>query len=321
MKNNRYYIRIDFIEDINILSEKVCMQYGFGKLNDTEVIEIGYEDFNAIISTVKGKFFMKVFSNSRTDEEALDCINRTNIAGINNVQTPKVYKNMDGDILSIINIGDSRFRVSVIEYINGKNYFDLHEKPNLVELEEIVNIASNLSKIDYKPTFIYDTWAITSFCKEYEEKRVLFDKEIKDILDPIYKEFKNFDYNLLPKSFIHGDMLSTNLMKDINNKIWLIDFSVSNYTARINEIIVICDDIALIENDENASRERINHVFNLWCQKVNATEFEKDSFKLLFKVQNAINIMNSTYEQINGNNSDETIMHFNVGIFGLHLFE
>lgn len=320
-KNNRYYNRIDYIEDINILSSLVAKEYKLGDVIDTYVIEIGYEDFNAIISTSTGKYLMKVFRNSRSDEEVYQCINRSYIAGQNNVKTPKVYKNSKNDIVTIINYLNSRFRVSVIEYIDGNNFFDLNRKPTLEELKKIVDIGSNLNKINYKPNFIYDTWAITSFCKEFEKKKKYLEKKYLEIVKPIFNRFKNFEYDKLPKSFVHGDMMSTNLMLDKNNDIWVIDFSVSNYTARLNEIVVICDDVALILNNKEESEKRIKIAFNEWCQKINATDFEKHSFQILFDVANAINVLNPIYEIATGNDSDETKMHLNAGLFALTLFK
>ena len=91
---------------------------------------------------------MKVFRNSRSDEEVEQCINRSYIAMQNNVKTPKVYKNSEGNIVTIINYLNSRFRVSVMEYIDGNNFFDLNRKPTLDELMKIVDIGSNLNKID-----------------------------------------------------------------------------------------------------------------------------------------------------------------------------
>lgn len=167
---NRFFERIDKIDDINILSAQVCKEYRLGNLIETKVIEIGYEDFNAVIETETGKYLMKVFRNSRDDEEVKDCVHRTSIANLNNVPTPKVYDNSQGSNLSVINIGNSRFRLALIEYINGQNFFDLGQKPTDTELDKIVDIASKLSKVDYKPPFIYDTWAITSFCEEFEKK-------------------------------------------------------------------------------------------------------------------------------------------------------
>ena len=320
-KNMRYYNRIDEIKDINILSDLICKEYQLGSIKDTYVIEIGYEDFNAILTTSTGKYLMKVFRNSRSDEEVDQCINRSYIAMQNNVKTPKIYKNSEGNIVTIINHLNSRFRVSVIEYIDGNNFFDLKRKPTLDELMKIVDIGSNLNKIDYKPNFIYDTWAITSFCREFEKKKKYLEEKYLNIVEPIYNKFKKFDYDKLPKAFVHGDMMSTNLMLDKNDDIWVIDFSVSNYTARLNEIVVICDDVALIPNNKEESEMRIKMTFNEWCKKVEASEFEKESFQMLFDVANAINVLNPIYELATGNDSDETKMHLNAGLFALTLFK
>ena len=116
-------------------------------------------------------------------------------------------------------------------------------------------------------------------------------------------------------------MMSTNLMIDKNDDIWVIDFSVSNYTARLNEILVICDDIALILDNKAESERRVKASFDEWCKKVNATEFEIQSFQLLYDVANAINVLNPIYELNTGNNSDETLMHLNSGLFALTLFK
>lgn len=321
VESNRYYRRIDEIEDINILSNLICEEYNLGRLENTFVIEIGYEDFNAIITTAKGKYLMKVFRNSRSDQEVVECINRSWNAEKNNVQTPKIYKNSKNEIVSVIKYMNSRFRVSLMQYIDGENFFDLNRKPTDEELRKIVNIASNLNKIQYKPNFIYDTWAITSFINEFNKKSKYLDKKYLDMIEPVYNKFKKFDYDKLPKSFVHGDMMSTNLMLDKNEKIWVIDFSVANYTARLNEIVVICDDVALIQDNRSESEKRIKKAFTQWCEEVNATELEKESFKMLFDVANAINVLNPLYEIKIGNESEETKMHFNAGIFGLSLFQ
>ena len=320
-KNERFYNRIDKIEDINIISKLVCKEYSLGDLIDTFVIEIGYEDFNAIINTSTGKYLMKIFRNSRSDEEVLQCINRSYTALQNNVKTPMIYKNSLGNIVTIINYKKSRFRLSLIQYIDGESFFDLGRKPTFDELMKIVDIGSNLNKIDYKPNFIYDTWAITSFCKEFEKKKQYLEEKYLNIVEPIYNKFKNFDYEKLPKAFVHGDMMSTNLMLDKNGDIWVIDFSVSNYTARINEIMVICDDVALIPDNKEESERRIKCAFDEWCRKVGATEYEKESFQMIYDVANAINVLNPLYEIATGNDSDETLMHLHAGLFALSLFK
>jgi hypothetical protein len=109
-------------------------------------------------------------------------------------------------------------------------------------------------------------------------------------------------------------------MLDKNGEIWVIDFSVSNYTARINEIAVICDDVALLVGDKKESEKRVKAAFYRWCEKVNATDFEKESFQLIYDVANAINVLLPIYEIKTGNDTEETQMHLEAGLFGLSLF-
>lgn len=320
--SDRYYDRIDKIEDINILSRLVCEKYNLGTLlEDTFVIRIGYEDFNAIINTSKGKYLMKVFANIRSDQDCIDCVNRSYNAYINDVATPKVFKNCNGEILSFILYKESKYRVAIIEYIDGYSFWDLKRKPTMEELNQIIKIAINMNNIDYKPTFIYDSWAVTSFCKEYEEKKKYLKEEYVKLVEPIYQEFKTFDYDSLPKAFVHGDMMSTNLMVDKKGKVWVIDFSVSNYMARINELIVLCGDIALINEEKSETVKRIIYLYNEWCKNIKPTKEEINSFILLFRVANAINIVKPYYEIISGNMSDETMMHLNAGLYGLSIVD
>lgn len=319
---DRYYSRIDKIEDINILSRLVCEKYNIGNLLDnTYVIRIGYEDFNAILTTSTGKYLMKVFANVRTDQDCIDCVLRMNEAYVNNIATPKVFENNDKEVLSFITYKNSRYRVVLIEYIYGDSFFDLNRKPNINELKQIINIAINMNKLNYKPPFIYDSWAITSFLSEYEDKKKYLTDEYINLVEPIYQEFKNFDYDSLPKSFVHGDMMSTNLMVDKNGKVWVIDFSVSNYMARINELIVLCSDIALLNDDKAKTIERLTYLYEEWCKNIHPNDNEQKSFILLYKVANAINIVKPYYELISGNKSNETLMHLNSGIYGLSLVE
>lgn len=41
---------------------------------------------------------------------------------------------------------------------------------NELEIKLVINEVQKVSKIDYRPNFIYDTWAITSFCNEFDKK-------------------------------------------------------------------------------------------------------------------------------------------------------
>lgn len=316
-----YFSRIDAIKNncFNILAKLVCEVYRLGTFQNSEIITIGYEDFNAIISTSTGKYLVKVFNNKRTDDNAYQCIERTKQASENGLPVPRVFPNSQGDFLSYMYIGSSRFRLAVIEYVDGVNFHQLGVKPTNDELISLVEIACSLSKIKYAPPFIDDEWSIINFLREFRIKRPRLTKQQISLIDPIYDSFAKFKFDVLPKSFVHGDITSTNILKDKMRKLWLIDFSVSNYMARIIEVLIICDDLALVVGEKEKSRERVRLCFDLWCRKVGATTFEREAFPLLFAVANAINVMNTEIERQEGVDSEENMMNMRQGLWGLSL--
>ena len=319
MSENRFFDRIDKIEDIGILSELACKEYGLGDYLDTKIVEIGYEDFNAIITTSTGKYFMKVFRNSRDDKEVSEVIERAYVAEQSGVKSPKVLKNSNEGIITNVNYNNSKFRLAIMEYIDGSNFFELNREATTDELLKIADLASGFGNIDYKPNFIYDTWAISSFIEEFDKKKQYVSQEYLQYIQPIYDEFKAFNYSLLPKSFTHGDIILTNLMKDKEDEFWVVDFSVSNYTARLNEIAVSSSDFAVIEGKKEESEKRVKTMFERWAKNVGATDFERNAFKMLFRVQNAIDILNPSYEIAMGNDSEENKKYLELGKFGVTL--
>jgi len=319
MNQNRFFERIDKIDDIGDLSKLVCKEYKLGDYINTKLIEIGYEDFNAVITTSTGKYFMKVFRNSRNDEEVKEVVERAYVAEQNGVKSPKVFKNLNENIVTNISYNNSNFRVALMEYIEGCNFFELDREATDDELLKIADLASEFGNINYKPNFIYDTWAISSFIEEFEKKKQYVSEEYLKYIQTIYERFKKFDYQSLPKSFTHGDIILTNIIKDKNDEYWIVDYSVSNYTARLNEIVVASSDFAIVEGKKQESEKRIKTMFERWAKNVKATESERNAFEMLFRIENAIYILNPSYEIAMGNDSEENRMYLELGKFGLTL--
>jgi len=324
--STRYSSRIDRLEDVMDLAKKVAEVYGLGIVGSVKVLEIGYEDFNAVVSMQRdgeNKYFLKVFVNSRTDDEAKEIMGRMLAAQSVGVSTPEIYANpQTKEYLTEIKIEESRFRLCLIKYVDGDDFFSLGHKPDDNELLEIVEAASKIAKSDFRPKFIYDTWAINNFLIEWEKKKQYLKGDDLAIVEKIVDEFSKFCYDDLPKCFVHGDIRSTNVLKaKADGKIYVIDWSVSNYVPRLNEIAVICGDLALLVGDLEKSVRRVKAAFGRWTELVRADEFERESFGMVYRVANAINIMNTNYEIATGNTSDETMMHLNAGRFGLQAGE
>ena len=110
-----------------------------------------------------------------------------------------------------------------------------------------------------------------------------------------------------------------NVIKDKNDKLWVVDYSVSNFGVRLNEIVVSSSNYGIIEGEKEESENRIRYMFEIWAKNVNASDVEKIAFEKLFRVQNAIYIMNPLYEIARGNNSAENRKNLEIGKLGLTL--
>jgi Ser/Thr protein kinase RdoA (MazF antagonist) len=308
------------------LAKECAEVYDLGVVDSVKVLEIGYEDFNAVVSAQRdgeNKYFLKIFANSRTNGEVEEIMGRMLAAQGVGVSTPEIYVNLQTEeYLTEIKIEGSRFRLCLIKYIDGDDFFSLGHKPDDYELLEIVEAVSKIAKSDFRPKFIYDTWAINNFLIEWEKKKQYLSGDDLGIVEKIVDEFSKFQYEDLPKCFVHGDIMSTNVLKaKADGKIYVIDWSVSNYVPRLNEIAVICGDLALLVGDLEKSVQKVKAAFGRWAELVGADEFEKDSFGMVYRVANAIKIMNTNYEIATGNTSDETMMHLNAGRFGMKVGE
>ena len=194
--------RINLSLPLDVLSVDVCNRYELGTFVNNKLIEIGYEDFNYILSTSKGKFVVKVFSKLRTDKDCQNLANRCSIPHKFGFSCPQIYE-INGKNLYITKLGDVKFRLIVMEYINGKDFFTLNRLPTPKELGIIGKETAKLNQIDFRPPFIYDYWAISNFEKEY--KRNI--KNIKDsyirVIQPIQHKSHIIFYFACELSFFY----------------------------------------------------------------------------------------------------------------------
>lgn len=77
-----FYERINLKSKLADLSKVICEKYNLGQYISEELILVGYEDFNFILSTSIGKFCVKIFNKDRTCEDVKKYIDRIELANI-----------------------------------------------------------------------------------------------------------------------------------------------------------------------------------------------------------------------------------------------
>ena len=307
--------RIGLNTELENISREVCKNYDLGDFISNELITIGYEDYNYYLTTSKGKFCVKIFSKERSTEDVNNYLERIRIVANSNVSAPKPLL-VNDDIMLSLNYQDNHYDICVFEYINGKNYFQLQENPDNEVIKELAKQTAMINNLDINPNFIYDSWAIINFAEEYNKKREFLSSEYQEQFDKLVEEFKSIDFEQLPKAFVHGDIISTNVMLDDDKKIWIIDFAVSNYLPRIIDLAVMACNMCLDKNSKEKTYDNISLLISEYNRYNELTEYELEVFGTLYMVANAMHILQTQYIIKTDGDSEENQYWLNEGIIG-----
>ena len=299
-----FYDRINLNTNLDNISKEICKKYNLDDYISDELILVGYEDFNYILNTTKGKYCVKIFNKERTNKDVNNYIDRIDLAATLNINTPKVYR-VKNNCLQIIDINNNQYRLCVFEYVNGKSFYDLNEIPTEKEIKEIIKqmVYIHNSKLDSE--YIYDKWTITNFIEEYKDKKNYLDKKYIDIFNKLTNRLEKVDFNKLVYSFVHGDIISSNVMKDKNNKLWIIDFAVSNYLPRIVDLAVTSCNLCLNPNSKVKTIESTKMILEEYQKYIKLNEYELETFPLFYDLANAMGILQISYLNSIGEASDE----------------
>lgn len=299
-----FYDRINLNTNLENISKEICKKYNLDEYISDELILVGYEDFNYILNTTKGKYCVKIFNKERTNKDVNNYIDRIELASTLNINTPKVYR-VKNNCLQIIDINNNQYRLCVFEYVNGKSFYDLNEIPTEKEIKEIIKQMVYIHNAKLDSEYIYDKWTITNFIKEYKDKKNYLDKKYIDIFNKLTNRLEKVDFNKLVYSFVHGDIISSNVMKDKNNKLWIIDFAVSNYLPRIVDLAVTSCNLCLNPNSKAKTIESTKMILEEYQKYIKLNEYELETFPLFYDLANAMGILQISYLNSIGEASDE----------------
>ena len=288
------YERINNITEIEFISKKICSDYKLGEFTSFELIEIGYEDFNYILKSSSSKYFVKIFNTDRDETTCIRLINILVKSIENGIPVPKLLKQNDKYIYEI-KINDTLLRLFVMNYIDGKNFWELNRNLNELELEQVAKIAHKINSVDYSinETF-YDEWTVTNLKEEYIKKKHCLTYKDNLKISRIVDEFDLIDFNKMKHVYIHGDIIKSNLILDKNNKIYIVDFSAFNYLPRIVEISALLLGLCLAD-DKTSTIEKMN-LFLKYYNKYNVLyDNEIKELPLILKALASMYIIQTSY--------------------------
>ena len=292
----KFQKRISYLGDLVKPLGIICADYRLGDYQHHEIVLVGYEDFNVILHTAKGKFFVKFFSDFRSDEDCkryVTIIRKTIEAG---VREPGLFESNQGHIHRFT-IDGAGLRLIVMEFIQGKTFYELGRSLTESEACETVRQASIINTVNHQLKFIYDSWAIPSFLKEYHLVETMMSQNDLTLVRPLVKEFEQVHLDTLPHALVHGDIIKTNVMLSHKADIYILDFAVANYYPRIQELAVILCNMLFNEKKPETFKGFYDVALDEY-QKIHLlTEEELALLPLFIKVQHAMHVVGAIREE------------------------
>lgn len=306
--------RLAYSGELEPVIERLCAAYDVGTPASSSVVEVGYEDCNVILESDQDKYLAKMFAKTRTTEDIeryATTMQKVVEAGINH---PELLTTTSGEVTYT----DSGITLVLMRFVEGKTFFELERAPNAEERKIVLEQAAKVNDIDYRPTYLFDSWAIPNIRAMFDKVRQFIEPSDLKLVEQAMAQYEAIPADDLPHCFVHGDFTKTNVLKGNDGKIYILDFSVANWYPRIQELSVIAANLLHDNGDNSSLEDRCRQVADEYSQYNPLTNEERRHLPAYALAGIAMEFMGAHQEKhINGNDTDETDYWLNLGREGL----
>jgi Ser/Thr protein kinase RdoA (MazF antagonist) len=312
----QYISRINFTGSVDSLFELIVDEFSLGVVESYEPIEVGYEDYNVKLITNKGSYLVKIFASERTNNECERYVSVIETILKRGVRHPKLIAS--SSLTYLYTSTEVNVRLIVMEWIEGGTYYDIKRNPTAGEIDLIAKEAVKVNGIQAALPFHYDDWALDNIAHEFKMIKEQLSVEEVIRISSVIKKVEAIDKDKLPQGLVHGDLIKTNILSATDGVIYLLDFSVANNTARINELAVLCCNVCFDETSSERSQVLYMQVVTSYCKYQPLTAYELDVLPRLVEAAHAMHIIGATkYEQAYGVSAENDYWK-NLGRIGLN---
>lgn len=306
--------RLAYSGSLDPVIERLCAAYDVGLPTGSSVIEVGYEDCNVILETDQDKYLAKMFAKTRTAEEIARYTTTMQKVIEAGVHHPELLTTSSGEVAYT----DSGITLVLMRFVEGKTFFELDQAPDAEERKAVLEQAAKVNGIDYKPVYLFDSWAIPNIRVMLEKVRQFVEPNDLELVEEAMAGYEAIPVNDLPHCFVHGDFTKTNVLKGKDGKVYILDFSVANWYPRIQELAVIAANLLHKDNDRSSLEDRCSQVADEYSQLNALTDEERRHLPAYALAGIAMEFMGAHQEKhINGNDTEETDYWLKLGRAGL----
>lgn len=294
-------------KEINLenLSKEICRVYKLGDYKEYKLILVGIDDLSYFLDTTNGKYIVKIINHEKTNEEINEFIQKNSVITRNNVKAPKLIS-YDENYLFTYDMDGLHINLVVMEYIDGSDLYSIDKQITKKDIEKLIDILIPLHKIEDKiENKEYDEYCFMKIKEDYQKTKNVLPRYIREQVGKIIKDFEKIELEKLPKCFIHGDLISSNIMKDKNKDLWLIDFYQSGIGVRILDIVKVLNSVIDNYKYENDTEELEQYFIEEYNKRMPLTEYELEILPILRKIDVCVGMMMETFDAIEGRDNEE----------------
>ncbi len=308
--------RLEYRGDLGPVVERLCVAYGIGAPLGYSVIERGYEDCNVIIQTSGGKYVAKMFAKYRTPENIArygEMMGEVMNGGVNH---PAILRTKDDGV--IVYSDRQGVSMALMDFVEGRTFQETDSVPDEAERRAVLEQAAKINRIGYHPSYLSDSWAIPNIGESYRKVKNLIEPDDLKLVETVLERYGEIPIDELPSCFVHGDFTKGNVLKGDDGKIYILDFSVSNWYPRIQELAVIAANLFHGEQEDQSLRERVEYILREYDELNPLTPVEKRYLYDYALAGVAMEFLGAHQEKfLNGNASEETEYWMKLGREGL----
>ena len=231
---------------VDELMKKIVADYDLGYVEHHAFIKKSRGEVNIKIKTQKGTYAVKLFSKEKPFDAIITDISAFIEFRRLGIPVPKILENKNSFIGALENEKETEKHTyfCVTEFFDG---IDLEkEKIFKKDISIIVYYMARLHTSSLNLKRLNPCWDLDNLIGHYRNIEKKFTDDELNTLGPVIQELKNVDFSYFKKSTIHGDLNETNILKNKNGSICILDMGCVDYTYRLFDLATFLHDYCFI---------------------------------------------------------------------------
>lgn len=232
------------------------------------------------------------------------------------VNHPAMLKTKDGG--AIVYSDSQGVSMVLMDFIEGRTFQETDSVPDETDRKAVFEQAVKINRIGYHPSYLFDSWAIPNIGESYRKVKDFIAPDDLKLVDTVLERYGEIPIDELPSCFVHGDFTKGNVLKGNDGKIYILDFSVSNWYPRIQELAVIAANLFHGEKEDQSLRGRVEYILRVYDELNPLAPVEKRYLYDYALAGVAMEFLGAHQEKfLNGNDTEETEYWMRLGRDGL----